>query len=180
MQGLNLGTSADRLFFPGSAADCPDSPRSARTTDRGGRYASTGGGGWRAALVLSLLGALGHVQAADLNVEIQGIDSIEGSIKVAVFNTAADFTQKPLSTRSVRAAKGSVRLVFSDLATGRYALSAYHDLNDNGKLDRGLFGIPKEPYGFSRDARSNSGPPEFRDAAFALGDAATPVVVTLR
>ena len=68
---------------------------------------------------------------------------------------------------------------FTDLAPGRYALSAYYDANDNGKLDRGTFGIPKEPYGFSRDARSNFGPPEFRDAAFAVGDSATSVVIKL-
>jgi len=34
-----------------------------------------------------------------------------------------------------------------EVAPGRWALSAYDDLNDNGKLDMGAFG-PKEPNGF--------------------------------
>ncbi len=31
-----------------------------------------------------------------------------------------------------------------DLPYGRYAISTYHDENDNGELDSGLFGIPTE------------------------------------
>ncbi len=36
-----------------------------------------------------------------------------------------------------------------EVPRGRWALSAYDDLNDNGKLDMGAFG-PKEPNGFWR------------------------------
>lgn len=35
------------------------------------------------------------------------------------------------------------------LKPGEYSLSGYNDVNGNGRLDTGLFGIPKEPVGFS-------------------------------
>ena len=41
-------------------------------------------------------------------------------------------------------------------------------LNNNNKLDTNLFGIPKEPYGFSNNARSKWGPPKYEIAKFEL------------
>lgn len=62
---------------------------------------------------------------------------------------------------------------------GRWALSVFHDLDGDGELDRGPFGIPAEPWGFGND------PPALGAARFdaALIDVAAPqtrVVVTLR
>jgi uncharacterized protein (DUF2141 family) len=45
-------------------------------------------------------------------------------------------------------------------------------------LDKNLFGIPKEPYGFSNSARGSTGPPKFADAAIVLNpDGATTIVL---
>ncbi|MBW7897720.1 hypothetical protein B188_25580 [Candidatus Brocadiaceae bacterium B188] len=42
------------------------------------------------------------------------------------------------------------RYKIQNIAPGEHSLSAYHDLNNNGKLDRSaVLGIPKEPIGFS-------------------------------
>jgi uncharacterized protein (DUF2141 family) len=35
-------------------------------------------------------------------------------------------------------------------------------------LDTGWFGIPKEGYGCSNDAKGNMGPPKYEDAKFQL------------
>jgi uncharacterized protein (DUF2141 family) len=35
-------------------------------------------------------------------------------------------------------------------------------------MDTKLFGIPKEPYGFSNNAKGFMGPPSFEDAKFVL------------
>jgi uncharacterized protein (DUF2141 family) len=42
---------------------------------------------------------------------------------------------------------------FTGIASGTYAIAAYHDENANGKLDRNFIGIPSEPYGMTNDAR---------------------------
>jgi uncharacterized protein (DUF2141 family) len=57
---------------------------------------------------------------------------------------------------------------FKDLPPGQYAAVVFQDFNGNGKLDKNFLGIPKEPYGFSNDARGSAGPPKFSDAAVTL------------
>ena len=55
---------------------------------------------------------------------------------------------------------------FAGIAPGDYAVSAYHDENANGKLDRNLVGMPKEGIGASNDASGTMGSPKFKDARF--------------
>jgi uncharacterized protein (DUF2141 family) len=105
-------------------------------------------------------------QAARVTVTIEGIHSSDGVVMAGLFDSASAFPQKFLEGRSTAAKAPSVTLIFENVQPGRYAISAFHDLNNNGRLDTGAFGIPKEPYGFSRDARGVMGPPAFDEAAF--------------
>ena len=68
---------------------------------------------------------------------------------------------------SIAATAASAHLEFGAVPPGRYAISAFHDENDNGRLDKSLM-IPREGYGFSRDAPVRFGPPSFASAAFAV------------
>ena len=52
------------------------------------------------------------------------------------------------------------------LPFGKYAITIFHDVNDNEELDTNFIGIPKEPYGFSNNPKSSFGPPGFDDAVF--------------
>ena len=42
----------------------------------------------------------------------------------------------------------------------------FYDQNGNGKIDRALFGIPKEGVGFSNDAKIRLAPPKWEEAVF--------------
>ena len=68
------------------------------------------------------------------------------TIHVAVWNEAG-FLAHPVE--EVRIAPGAATEFHFDVKRGRWALSAYEDVNENAKLDMGLFG-PKEPSGFWR------------------------------
>lgn len=70
------------------------------------------------------------------------------------------------SYKAVGLASGTTTIVFHDVPPGRYAVALLHDENNNGKADRAALMIPKEGFGFSRDAKVRFGPPSFRDAAF--------------
>lgn len=61
--------------------------------------------------------------------------------------------------------------VFENVPPGRYAISAYHDANDNGRLDRNFLGLPTEDFSFSEGAKAGLGPPSFKEAAFTVGSA---------
>jgi uncharacterized protein (DUF2141 family) len=51
---------------------------------------------------------------------------------------------------------------------GTYAYSMYVDLNGNGKLDKNIFGAPKEPYGFSNNFKPKFSAPDFSDCSFSI------------
>jgi uncharacterized protein (DUF2141 family) len=61
---------------------------------------------------------------------------------------------------------------------GKYAVAFFQDLNGNQKLDTNLFGVPKEGFGFSRDAMGKLGPPSFEAAALDIP--AGPVSVVMK
>ena len=58
------------------------------------------------------------------------------------------------------------RFVIEGVPDGEYAVTVFQDLNENGELDTSSIGFPREPYGFSNDARGSFGPPKFRKAKF--------------
>lgn len=64
---------------------------------------------------------------------------------------------------------GTTQVIVRDLPPGHYAAQAFHDENSNTKVDRALFGIPKEGVGFSNDARISFGPPSWKNAVFGFG-----------
>ena len=72
-----------------------------------------------------------------------------------------------------------VMLDFGRVHPGRYAVSLIHDENGNGKLDTRLM-IPREGFGFSRDAPVGMGPPRFDRAAFAVDHEAVQLEIRMR
>jgi uncharacterized protein (DUF2141 family) len=71
-------------------------------------------------------------------------------------------------------------VVATGVPAGAYAVQAFHDENVNHKVDRGLFGIPKEGIGFSNDAPIHLSPPKWADAAFAFNGAGQTIQVKMR
>lgn len=55
---------------------------------------------------------------------------------------------------------------FNPKAPGVYVISAYHDDNDNGRLDFDDQGVPFEAIGNSRNAVGEFGPPSFDQTKF--------------
>lgn len=100
---------------------------------------------------------------------IQGIKSDKGHVMCALFNGATGFPSDPsksISSNRVSAVVGTVDCTFLGFPEGDYALSFFHDINDDLKLNTGLFDAPVEPYGASNDARKPFGPPTWKDARF--------------
>lgn len=108
--------------------------------------------------------------AADLTVVVHNVQSAQGTVRVALYNTEQGFPDKLcLWCQRVPAREGGVKVIFVDLPVGTYALSVFHDINTNGKLDTNFAGVPIEPYGFSNDVRGIFGPPSFAKATFTIG-----------
>lgn len=106
----------------------------------------------------------------DLKVEITGMYTDKGKVFLALYNSEATFLKKSEDTKGANAIVKDKRAIaiFKGLKKGEYAISLFHDENDNNKMDTKIFGIPKEPYGFSNDAKGFMGPPKFKDAKFIV------------
>ncbi len=121
-------------------------------------------------LALPLVLVTTAAAAGELTIEVSGVAPGAGKVYVAVYDGPETFpTVGRQRTGQILEARGkSLTVHFKDLPSGQYAAVAYQDTNGNGKLDRNLFGIPKEPYGFSNGARGSAGPPKFSAAAVTL------------
>lgn len=80
----------------------------------------------------------------------------------------------------VPAQVGTTTVTIRGVPPGRYAVQAYHDENANGRVDRVLFGIPREGIGFSRDARIRLGPPKWADAVLTYNGGTERTALRLR
>lgn len=100
------------------------------------------------------------------------MDTDTGRVFLALSDRAKSFLKKGEGTRGTNATvkNGKAIIYFKGLKKGDYAASVFHDANDNNIMDTKLFGIPKEPYGFSNNAKGFMGPPSFEDAKFVLDD----------
>ena len=112
----------------------------------------------------------------DLTIEISGMNTDIGKIFLAIYDKKEHFLKKGKDTNAVVKDKKAVAY-FKNLKKGDYAVSLFHDENDNKIMDTKIFGIPKEPYGFSNDATGFMGPPKFKDAKFNLD---TDKTITIR
>lgn len=125
-----------------------------------------------------LMGANALYAQHKVELTIKGIEKVQGTVLVAVYNSAETFMKKRLTSKKVVVTGKEATLIFENVAAGDYAISTFHDENDNNKLDTNFFGVPNEPYGFSNDARGSFGPPSF-DKARVKVDGDKKLVITL-
>lgn len=114
---------------------------------------------------------------------VSGIRNDDGLIRVALYNSEKTFLGD--SSEVFRAASsnphdGVSSVTFVNLPPGTYAIAVLHDENLNKKMDKGMFGIPKEGYGFSNDASGFMGPPSFRKAGFSCAGDTTRVTIRIK
>jgi uncharacterized protein (DUF2141 family) len=119
-------------------------------------------------LTLALLGGAAAAHAGTLTVEIFNVRNAAGVVHIDACTEAQFLKDTCHFDASVPARSGTVVLTIHDIPDGTYAIQAFHDENRNGKVDRGLFGIPKEGIGFSNDAPIHFGPPSWKDAHVAV------------
>lgn len=93
-----------------------------------------------------------------------------------IYNAARGFPTDPNAAAQKRwcPITGSTSTcVFDPIPAGTYAVACPHDENNNGKLDTGIFGIPKEGTVVSNHAKGFMGPPSWDKAKFAFSGNAT-------
>jgi uncharacterized protein (DUF2141 family) len=115
-----------------------------------------------------------------LEVVVKNVKTAEGTVRVAIFTNEDDFLKNAYQGKSVKASTGTVSVSFEGLPKGPYAISIFHDENDNGELDTNFMGIPKEGFAFGNNAMGTFGPPSFDRAKVEVTEKSTKQEIDLR
>jgi uncharacterized protein (DUF2141 family) len=121
-------------------------------------------------------------QGNTINVAVSGIKDNTGSIRCGLFNSADSFPKDGKEVQGVEApiANGQATCTFNNVAPGTYAVAYFKAAPGQTKMKTGMFGMPQDPYGFSRNATIGMGPPSFNSAAYSYagGNTTWPVTIT--
>jgi len=120
---------------------------------------------------------------ASVVITITDLRSTKGVVRACMTTQEKIFPKcrkDPASHRTVVKAGETVTIRFDGVAPGDYAIALLHDENNDGKANRALGMMPKEGYGFSRDAKVRMGPPKFRDAVFSHGSDDQALTIKMR
>ncbi|MEM8710080.1 MAG: DUF2141 domain-containing protein [Planctomycetota bacterium] len=115
----------------------------------------------------------------DLTVTASRAERIKGSMCFVLWSDGGGFpidlkgkgvvaTQRVEVNRSVVTAGGEVKALFRAVPRGTYAVTVFHDLDGDGKVDRNFFGKPTEPVGLSKNPPRRPARPEFKPSAVSL------------
>ncbi|KIQ21834.1 hypothetical protein RT99_10275 [Flavobacterium sp. MEB061] len=107
-------------------------------------------------------------QNVKLTVSVSGLKNNTGVVKVGLYNSEGTFLKTVFKSLSSEIKNDKAVVTFENLPAGEYAISTYHDENNNGKLDRNAMGIPSEDYAASNNAKGFMGPPSYNDAKFVI------------
>lgn len=109
--------------------------------------------------------------AAELEVTATHVVPGPGSMHFMLYRGPEGFRHEDRAFRVMKAPAGSssISVRFRDVPPGRYAVMAYHDANDDQKLDLRFGMFPKEGWGLSNNPKV-MGPPSFSASSFLLSD----------
>jgi uncharacterized protein (DUF2141 family) len=123
-------------------------------------------------ILVSLLSLINiTARAAELTIKVEG-DSTDGNIGCALFSNPKGFPMDApgaIQKFSPNTPTGT-EFIFSNLKSGKYAVSVMNDQNGNKILDKNLLGIPKEEWGVSNNIRPTLRAPKFEEAVFEIDE----------
>ena len=118
-------------------------------------------------LVLSTIAMSSFIQTKpEIQIKIQNVKQSKGPLRIAFFRKGSNFPKdEALSyAKEVKPTKlGDLQLSWGDIPFGEYAIAIYQDINNNGVLDKNVFGYPSEPFGFSKNFKPRFSAPDFDD-----------------
>ena len=114
-----------------------------------------------------------QAHACTLRVHVDGLRNQKGVVGALVFTSPAGWPENV--SRSFRGESTSIdpgrrdaTVVIQHVPPGDYGIVVLHDENRNMKLDRNLFGFPKEGFGFSNNPHIGLGPPPYAKAVMRI------------
>lgn len=133
-------------------------------------------------LIISICtsGSFETAQNAELTVEIEKIPEVSGHMFIALYSSEESYLDTDQAFKSAQIPVTSTNFSWTcELPHGIYSVVVFHDMDDNGELNTSRFGLPKEPYGFSNNAKGMFGPPGFEQTSIQVKQDST-ISISLR
>ncbi len=121
--------------------------------------------------------------ASTLVVHVNGIHNSSGVIRLLIFNGQdgwPDVRDKSFRHASLPANGSAVTFTIPNVPAGSYAISVLHDENENHKLDRDLFGRPREGIGFGNNPKIGFTKPGLKESSVQVAGRTVETTVNLR
>ena len=122
-------------------------------------------------LLLSVIyGDATYTETFDLKVTITNINTLKVTIEMGVYYNSKPLLQqgKEYNAYSIEVTSDTVFILLKDFKKDSYAFAIYHDINSDKECNLSFFGIPKEPYAFSKNYRPLLSKPSFNDCKISL------------
>jgi uncharacterized protein (DUF2141 family) len=116
-----------------------------------------------------------------LIVHVDGFRNQKGDAGLSIFNSPDGWPENNDKSflHGGHPFSGTGTTITLQVPPGRYALVALHDENSNHKLDRNMFNIPKEGFGFSNNPKVFLSAPSFDTAAMQVACPTTETTIHL-
>jgi uncharacterized protein (DUF2141 family) len=106
-----------------------------------------------------------------LTIQVENVNQDGGNIGVLLFNSPKGWPEDRLAALKdivVPAHPGTVTVLVPGLQPGDYAIAIVHDVNRNHKVDKNMFGKPKEQWGMSNNPHATLHAPSFDTAKISV------------
>ncbi len=122
-------------------------------------------------ILAAVLGIAIRAEAEGPSIEasISQLPNSRGVVRCALFASERGFPDEPKQASAwaiVNIVGNKALCKFVGIKPGVYALSFFHDENNNKQLDTNWLGMPEEAYGASNNPEPRLGPPRFAPARF--------------
>jgi uncharacterized protein (DUF2141 family) len=126
-----------------------------------------------------------HEAGCTLRIHVDGLRNSKGNIGTAIYKSAEgwpDDTSKAFRIGPAEISPGERKgtAVWENLPAAVYGVVAIHDENSNARLDKNMFGIPKEGFGFANNPHVGWGPPAFKEALVLVACPVTEITIHLQ
>jgi len=115
-------------------------------------------------------------ETATVNIIVENIANDQGDILLGMSTKEGFMKTKPDYSATSKIKDGKATISFKDVPYGSYAVSSFHDMNGNKKMDFEASGMPLEGYGVSNNPVL-MGPPTWEDAKFEVDKAENEVTI---
>ncbi|MFN3848118.1 MAG: DUF2141 domain-containing protein [Spirosomataceae bacterium] len=114
---------------------------------------------------------------------IRNLENAKGNLYVGWYNQPGTFriNEKAIYREKIVVNnQKEISVDFKNIPEGKYAVAVFLDENDNYKLDRNIFGVPKEKYGFSNNVLPALRAATFEESVFKLNKQSLIININLK